>query len=72
MKYILILGLGTVVIGLLLYVGVDYFFDDWVSSFVAKFVAAPVGFIVSLFFFLMYDQIWPKKKESQPNYKRKL
>jgi lysylphosphatidylglycerol synthetase-like protein (DUF2156 family) len=67
MKYILVLGIGTVVIGLFLWVGVDYFFGDWVSSFFAKFVAAPIGFVISLFLFLIYDQIWPKQSEPEVN-----
>jgi hypothetical protein len=67
MKYILILGTGTVVIGFLLTICVEHFFGHWFSSLLVEFVAVPIGFFISLFFFVVYDQIWPKQNESETN-----
>jgi hypothetical protein len=62
-KYFLVIGSGAVAIGLLLSLLVDYFFGDWASAFFIKFAAVPIGLVVSLFFFLVYDQLWPLKKK---------
>jgi len=42
---------------------VDLLLGDWASAFFVKFLAVPIGLIVSLFFFLAYDHFWPKKKD---------
>ena len=62
MKYVLSIVAGAVVAGLLLYMAVDLLLGDWASAFFVKFLAVPIGLIVSLFFFLAYDHFWPKKK----------
>jgi len=71
MKYILIIGTGTIVIGVLLAVCVDYFFGDWVSSFFAKFIAGPVGLGISFMIFTIYDSQYPKQKELAPKNQEK-
>jgi hypothetical protein len=63
MKYILIIGSGTVVVGLLLSLVIDHFFGGWASSFFVTFLSVPVGFGISLFLFIIYDTHYPKKKE---------
>jgi len=50
-----------------LYIGVDRLFGDWAGSFFAKFLAAPIGLVVSLFFFLVYDHVWPKQSNQGSN-----
>lgn len=66
MKYILIIGTGAIVIGILSAVCVDYFFSDPVSSFFAKFMAGPIGFCISFAVFTIYDSYYPKQKELAP------
>ena len=63
MKYILIIGSGTIVIGLLLSLVLDHFFGGWVSSFFVTFLSVPIGFGISLALFVIYDTRYPKKKE---------
>jgi len=63
MKYFLIIGSGAVVVGLLLTLATEHFFDGWVSSFLVEFLAVPIGLCVSILLFIIYDTQYPKKKE---------
>jgi len=63
MKYVLIIGSGAVVVGVLVFLVIDHFFGSWASSFFVKFLAVPIGLGVSLFFFVIYDALHPKQKE---------
>jgi len=71
MKYILIIGTGAIVIGVLLAICVDFFFGDWVSSFFAKFIAGPIGLGISFVIFIIYDSYYPKQKELSNKNQRK-
>jgi hypothetical protein len=61
MKYILVIALGTIVIGSLLTFGVYFIFGENLGYFFVKFIAVPAGAILSLFLFVAYDTLWPKK-----------
>ena len=63
MKYILIIGLGAVVVGLLITLATEHIFDGWGSSFLVEFLAVPIGLGVSFLLFVIYDVLYPKKKE---------
>lgn len=62
MKYLVAILLGALLVGGVLTVAVHYLFGSNPGYFFARFVAGPVGLIVSGFCFLVYDTLWPRKK----------
>ena len=63
MKYILIIGSGAVVVGVLLSLVIEHFFGDLASSFFLTYLSVPIGLGVSFLFFVIYDTLYPKKNE---------
>lgn len=62
MKYLVAILLGALLVGGALTVAVHYFLGSSPSYFFAKFIAGPVGLMISGFGFLVYDSLWPKQK----------
>lgn len=62
MKYLVAILLGALLVGGMLTAAVYYLFGYNSGYFFARFVAGPVGLIVSGFGFLVYDTLWPRKK----------
>ncbi|MEW6645805.1 MAG: hypothetical protein AB1450_01220 [Pseudomonadota bacterium] len=61
MKYLVALLLGALLIGGVLTAGVHYLFGAGPGYFFAKFIAGPVGLLVSGFVFLVYDSLRPQQ-----------
>jgi len=65
MKYLIAILLGALVVGGALTFAVHYVFGSNPGYFFAKFVAAPVGLVVSLVGFLVYDSLWPRRRTQE-------
>ena len=61
MKYIVIIGLLALLIGLLSSLGVYWVLGEQWGFFFAKIIAAPVGIAGAVVMFLVFDHVWPKK-----------
>jgi len=62
MKYLVAILLGALLVGGALTVVVHYLFGSNPGYFFGKFIAGPVGLMVSGVAFLVYDTLWPRKK----------
>ncbi|PKM43444.1 MAG: hypothetical protein CVV05_14665 [Gammaproteobacteria bacterium HGW-Gammaproteobacteria-1] len=65
MKYLVAISLGALIVGGALTAVIHYLFGTNPGYFFAKFVAAPVGLVVSVVGFLVYDTLWPRRKTQE-------
>lgn len=60
MKYLVVIVLLAILVGLLLSPGVHALFGADAALFFGKFIAAPSGPALSVILFLVYDHLFPK------------
>lgn len=62
MKYLVVIVLLAILIGLLLALGVHALFGADAALLFGKFFAAPAGLALSVILFLVYDHLFPKRE----------
>ncbi len=62
MKYIIAIVLLALIIGTLTTLGVYFILGSNPGYFYAKFIATPLSLVAAVVIFLIYDELYPKKK----------